>query len=392
MNMNNRQAAYVGGLGLMAIISTEFGIIGILPQLAEFYGIGIDTAGYLLSAFALIIALTGPWIVLYTSRFNKKKLMLAAITIFVLSNFLSALAPPFWLLIILRILPAFLHPLFISIAIATAIENAPQEMQHRLMSTVIGGISIAQVTVIPLSTFISGVYDWRAAYIIQGIISAMAAAAIYFLMPSTTSKYEKSIGHQAGILKRREFILSIVTNCLIIAAWFSTYGYFADYLSKIRGLNEREVSYMLFLFGVMGVVSNFAAGRLLGKNLVNTTIFFLSGAILLPLLFTYCDMSIFSTTCIVCFWGIMYGPCFLTALAYVVSAAPDAKEFANSIQLSTGNLGVTLGTVVSGWFIGQHSGAVAPWIGAAFGTIALGFITWRSLGEQKPAKEISRQN
>lgn len=385
MKTTSKRAAYVGCLGMISIISTEFGVIGILPQLAEFYGINIDTAGYLLSAFALIIALTGPFIVLYTSRFDRKKLMLLAILIFVVSNFLSALAPPYWVLILLRILPAFLHPVFISIAMATAIDSAAKEYQHRLMSIVIGGIAVAQVTIIPLSTYISGTFNWTASYIVQGTISLITAVAVYFLVPSTSLNVEKSIGLQMRILKRKSFILSIVTNCLIISAWFSTYGYFAEYLSKARGLNEREISYMLFLFGVMGVISNFLAGRLLSKNLTNTTILFLFGTILLPLLFTFSDKSIYTTTGIVCFWGIMYGPCFLTTLAYVVSAAPDAKEFANSIQISTGNLGVTLGTVVSGLFIGQYTATIAPWIGAAFGVTAMGFISWRSLIEKKSA-------
>jgi predicted MFS family arabinose efflux permease len=79
MTSVHKKAAYIGCLGLISIISTEFGVIGILPQLAAHYRIDIGTAGYLLSAFALVIALTGPFMVLYTSRFDRKKVMLLAI-------------------------------------------------------------------------------------------------------------------------------------------------------------------------------------------------------------------------------------------------------------------------------------------------------------------------
>lgn len=386
MKTINKKAAYIGCLGLIGIISTEFGIIGILPQLASYYEIGIGTAGYLLSAFALIIALTGPFTVLYASRFDRKKLMLLVIAIFVLSNFLSALAPPYWLLMILRVIPAFLHPVFVSMAITSTIEGAEEKVQHRLMSIVVGGIAIAQVTIIPFSTYLSAIYSWQASFVIQGFVSLAAFIGIFLLLPPMPIKERKTFGGQVAIVKRKKFIISIMTNCLIIAAWFSTYGYFADYLSKVKGLNGQEVSYMLLLFGVMGVVSNFVAGRLMGKNLVKTTVFFLFGTILLPLLFEYSNPSILSVTLIVGFWGIMYGPCFLTALAYVVSAAPDAKEFANSLQLSTGNLGVTIGTAVSGWFIVQQSVSITPWVGAVFGILALGLIAWRTHEEQKLTK------
>ncbi len=61
-----KKYAYIGCLGFIAVITTEFGVIGILPQIAEHYNISIDKAGYLLSAFALIIALTGPFMTLLT--------------------------------------------------------------------------------------------------------------------------------------------------------------------------------------------------------------------------------------------------------------------------------------------------------------------------------------
>lgn len=384
----NKKAAYIGCLGIIAILSTEFGIIGVLPQIADHYSIRIDDAGYLLSAFAMVIALTGPFIVLKTAHFDRRSLMLLAILLFVLSNFLSALAPPYWLLVVLRILPAFLQPVFVSIAISIAIEGATEKMQHRLMSIVIGGIAIAQVTVLPLSTYIAGIYGWQWSYVIHGIIGLITMVSIYAMLPAMPVKDKKVFKSQAGdVLKRKKFIISIIANFLIIAAWFSTYSYFAEYLSKVKSLDEKEISYMLLLFGVMGVVSNYVAGRLLGKSLVKTTVFFLLGTILLPFLFMDSDASLLSVTLIVGFWGIMYGPCFLTALSYVISAAPDAKEFANSLQLSTGNLGVALGAGVSGWFIGKQGSAIAPWIGAAFGVLALVFITWRSFEERKRNKD-----
>ncbi|WP_286777030.1 MULTISPECIES: MFS transporter [Sphingobacterium] len=98
-----KKYAYIGALGFLAVITTEFGIIGILPQLADHYHISIDKAGYLLSAFALIIAITGPFMTLLASGFDRKKVMLTAIAIFLVTAIVSSLSPPFWLLLIVRI-------------------------------------------------------------------------------------------------------------------------------------------------------------------------------------------------------------------------------------------------------------------------------------------------
>ncbi|MEN4760836.1 MFS transporter [Chryseobacterium sp. C39-AII1] len=379
MNLNlNKKIAYMGCLGVIGIISTEFGVIGILPQIADYYKINIATAGYLLSAFALTIALTGPFMVLYLSKFDKKKIMMYALGLFLISNFFSSFSPPFWLLIILRILPTFLHPAFFSMVIAAATKDASPQMQMRLTSIIIGGIALSQVTLIPFTTFIASIYSWQWSYVIQGLLILIALISIYKYLPSMPDQEVRSYKSQLGILTRPKFIAGTAVNLLLITAWFCSYSYFADYLSKEKGLSAQEISYMLLLFGVMGVISNFLAGRLLGKYMIWTTLFFLAGTFLLPFAFQYTDGSMLSIAVVVGFWGIMYGPCFLIGVGHMVSAASDAKEFANSLQTSFGNLGVSLGTATGGWFIGQYGISVTPWIGVGFGLLALIVIFWRA--------------
>ncbi|WP_316800167.1 MFS transporter [Pedobacter frigidisoli] len=379
MNLSvNKRVAYIGCAGVIGIIGTEFGVIGILPQIAEYYNITIGNAGYLLSLFALTIAFTGPFMVLYASRFDKKKIMLYALGLFLISNVGSALSPPFWLLMILRILPTILHPAFFSMAIAAASKDASPPVQMRLTSIIIGGIVLAQVTLIPFTTFIASIYDWQWSYVIQALVILVTLLIIYKGLPAMPNTEVKSFENQLRILGRTKFIAGTAVNLFLITAWFSSYSYFADYLSKDKGLNAQEISYMLLLFGVMGVISNFLAGRLLGKYMIGTTLFFLAGTFLVPFAFQYTTGSLLSIALVVGFWGVMYGPCFLIGVGYMVSAAQDAKEFANSLQTSFGNLGVSLGTSTGGWFISHYGISVTPWVGIGFGIIAVMMVIWRT--------------
>lgn len=379
MNLSiNKRIAYIGCLGVIGIISTEFGVIGILPQIADYYNINIGTAGYLLSLFALTIALTGPFMVLYVSKFDKKKIMMYALGLFLISNFFSIFSPPFWLLMILRILPTILHPAFFSMVIAAATKDISAQMQMRLTSIIIGGIALAQVTLIPFTTFIASIYTWQLSYVIQSLIISITLIIIYKFIPSMPNEEVKSFKNQLSILTRPKFIAGTAVNLFLITAWFCSYSYFANYLSKEKGLSAQQISYMLLLFGVMGVISNFLAGRLLGKYMIYTTLFFLAGTFLLPFAFQFTTGSIFSVAIVVGFWGIMYGPCFLIGVGHMVSAASDAKEFANSLQTSFGNLGVSMGTAVGGWFINQYGISITPWVGIGFGVLALIVILWRA--------------
>lgn len=366
-----KKIAYAGCLGALSIISTEFGIIGVLPQVASYYHIGIETAGWLLSVFALTIFLIGPFLVLLTSGIDRKKMMLWAISLFLLSNILSAFAPPFWLLVLLRILPAVLQPVFFSAAIGTIIRTTPKQEQHQLMGIVIGGIALAQVTVIPLSTYMASSYGWQISFVIQGLISLIALAGIFTFIPTMPVLEKLSYGSQLLILKKPRFIISIAFNVFLISAWFATYSYFADYLGKVKMMTGEQVSYLLLLFGIAGVIANWLAGRLLSKNVVFTTAFFLLGTIILPIILQFSGQNFYIQLMVIGFWGIMYGPAFLTAISYMIEAAPEAPEFANSLQSSFGNLGVFTGTFVGGWFIAYKGIQDLPWVGAGFGLLAL---------------------
>ena len=382
----NKRIAYIGCLGVVGIISTEFGIIGVLPQIAEYYKISIGTAGYLLSAFALLIALTGPFTVLFASKYDKKKIMLLAMGLFLMSNFFSIFSPPFWLLMILRVLPTLLHPAFFSMAIAAAIKGTSQKDQMQLTATIIGGIALAQVTLIPLSTFVASIYSWQSTYIIQGFVILVTMLIIIKYLPTLPNEKPTSFKNQLSILTQSRFISGILLNLFLITAWFCSYSYFADYLTKEKHMTEKQISLLLLLFGAMGVLSNYISGKLLGKNMFWTTLFFITGVVIVPLLFNYTNDSFLSVAIVTGVWGIMYGPCFLIGVGYMISAAPNAKEFANSLQTSFGNLAVSLGTAIGGFSISQYGISITPWVGIMFGILAVFVIVWRAFLDRRTQK------
>jgi predicted MFS family arabinose efflux permease len=169
----------------------------------------------------------------------------------------------------------------------------------------------------------------------------------------------------------------------MITAWFSTYSYFADYLNKAKGMDTSMVSYMLLLFGLIGVAANGVAGKMLNKNIAGTTAIFLSGTILVPVLLYFSDGNLFATILVIGLWGFLYSPSFLNASAYMISSAPDSLEFANSLATSFGNLGVTLGTTIGGWIIVTKGVAYIPWIGVVFGILAFLMMILKSRVEKR---------
>ncbi|MEI3791097.1 MULTISPECIES: MFS transporter [unclassified Chryseobacterium] len=382
-----KKYAYIGCLGFIAVITTEFGVIGILPQIAEHYQIGVDKAGWLLSTFALIIALTGPFMTLLMSGFDRRKVMLAAISIFLFTALVSSLSPPFWLLMLVRVLPAFLQPVYIATALSVAVSGADEKQANKLMGIVFIGVALAMVTTVPFATWLASVWIWESSFIIQSAVSMIALAVIYFLLPPMPVKEKKSYKSQFKILTQPTFLISTAMNFFMITAWFSTYSYFADYLNKAKGMDGPMISYMLFLFGIIGVFSNWIAGKMLSWNVSKTTALFLSGTVIMPFLLYFSGDSLLANIISIAIWGFLYSPSFQNASTYMISSVPGSLEFANSLATSFGNLGVTLGTTLGGWMIVTKGAAYNPWIGFVFGMLAFLMIIWRSILERRTEKK-----
>src|SRR5258708_13911238 len=98
---------YVLALGAFALITTELGVIGILPQVSEAFGITIDRAGWLLSGFALVIALLGPWMTLLFSKVNRKLSLWFVLFVFLIANIVSVFASNFGIFLLPPIIPPF---------------------------------------------------------------------------------------------------------------------------------------------------------------------------------------------------------------------------------------------------------------------------------------------
>lgn len=386
-----KKYAYIGCLGFLGVITTEFGIIGILPQVAAHYHISIDKAGILLSAFALVIALTGPFMTLLVSGFDRKKVMLTAILIFLFTGIVSFFSPPFWLLLLVRIFPAFLQPVYIATALSVAVSKADSNNKNELMSIVFSGVAIAMVTTVPLATYAASILSWEYSFLVQAIVSLIAVVAIYIGLPNMPVDEKKSFGSQVMILKQPLFMISALMNFFMIAAWFSTYSYFAEYLNKANGMDEAMISLMMFLFGLVGVVANRVSGKMLNRNVAGTTAFFLSGTLIIPILLYYYSADRSAIIAVIALWGFLYAPSFLNASTYMISSAPHALEFANSLATSFGNLGVTLGTTLGGWVIISSGVQYLPWLMLIFGTLSFVMLLLRAYLERRAASAITRE-
>ncbi|RQO71720.1 MFS transporter [Pedobacter sp. KBW06] len=376
-----KRTLYVLALGIFGIATTEFGIIGILPQLSSAFHVSIDKAGWLLSAFALIIALFGPFMMMLVSSFDRKKTLALVLAAFAVSNLISAFSPNFNVLLIARILPAFLHPVFWSIGLATAAKSVPAEQSPKAVGIVFAGFTIASVFGIPLSAFIADFLNWQASFILSALINVISFAGLLWLLPPIHRPEKNKATDQTKIFRKRILWINLILACLMISAMYSTYGYMAVYLTQITHMKGGEISLMLLLFGIAGVAGNWLAGKYLSKNIDTTTLVFIVLLAIVHLLLFFFGSHFIPMVLMVFFWGLVHTGGFLISNVNVTSSAPEAPEFVNSIFTSCGNLAVTIGSTVGGLTIAKAGIHQVPFTSIALLVLSLGILLMKNIGK-----------
>ncbi|OME02575.1 arabinose ABC transporter permease [Paenibacillus odorifer] len=357
-------------LGVFGIITTEMGIIGVLPQVTQKFNISTSQSGWLVSIFALVVAISGPFLTLLASGINRKIILLTAVLIFAISNIVYAYTTMFEVMLIFRIIPAIFHPVFFSVALVTAAQLVPPEKSTKAVTKVFAGITVGFAFGVPLTSYLADKISLEVAFLFGAVVSIIAFLGILAWLPSMPVKEKMSYGKQLGILRKPLLWLNIVAVIFIFAAMFSVYSYFAEYLGQVTHMNGSWISIMLMAFGIIMIFGNFLFGSLLHKGITKTVIMF-------PLLYAvtylfvyYLGSYFLPMVVIIIIWGAVHSGGLIVSQAWLTTEAKEAPEFGNSLFISFSNLGITIGTAIGGWFISHAGIHRLIWIGIMFSLLA----------------------
>ena len=371
---NHNVLILILAIGTFSILNTEVGIIGILPLIAEKFSVDITQAGLLVSLFALIIAGAGIIMPLLFSGFNRKKVMIAVLTIFSVCNLIAAFAPNFAVVLTARLIPAFFHPIYCSLAFVVAASLVDKKNVPQAISKVMMGVSAGIVIGIPVTSFIANTFSYQTAMLFFTLMNIIALVLTLIMIPSMPVKEKISYGSQLSVLKQSITWMSLFTVSAIGASLFAVYAYIAQYLQEISRISGENLSLALFLFGCASILGNFLAGKFLSRNAQKTaTLYPVLFCILYMLVFVLGEFSI-AMIPVIFFWGMLNGIGNNIQQFWIMSAIPKAPDCANGLFISFGNLGTTIGTFAGGVIladIGTHY--------IIFGGIFFLVLTWISI-------------
>ena len=328
--------------------TTEFVIMGLLPEVAASFGVSIPQAGHLVSGYALGVVVGAPLVAIATAGLPRKTALIALMATFLVGNLGCALAPSYGLLMLARIATAFAHGAFFGIGAIVARDLVVPERRTQAVALMFAGLTLANVLGVPLGTALGQALGWRATFWAVVGIGVAALAAIALWVPAGLPGTRGGLVREFRALARWPVLKPMLISTLSSVSFFTVFTYIAPFLTEVSGFSARGVTGVLFAAGIGLTVGNLVGGRLADRNLLATVAGgFLGIVAVLALLAGIAPFAGPSVAALVLWSGLAFA--LVSPLQiWVVEAARDAPNLASTLNQGAFNLGNTVGAWLGG--------------------------------------------
>lgn len=365
-------ALAIGGFGIGL---TEFVIMGLLPEVATDFGVTETVAGYLISGYALSVAVGAVGLTAALTRVDRKKALLGLMILFIAGNLVSAMAPTYELMMLGRIVAALCHGAFFGIGAVVAADLVARDRRAAAISIMFAGLTVANVLGVPFGTLLGQVAGWRSTFWAITGIGVLAFVGIALLVPARVGVPDDVAGPsgQAGPGLRGELAafrapqvwLSIAVTVLGYGGMFGAFTYIAFTLTEVSGFASTAVPWLLILFGAGLFVGNLVGGKAADKNLGATLLTLL---VLLTVVLAVFALTATSQVATMISLVLMGAVGFATVPGLqmrVMRHASAAPTLASGANIAAFNIGNAFGAWVGGLTLAAGLGYTSPlWAGA----------------------------
>jgi DHA1 family inner membrane transport protein len=370
---SSRRALLALALASFGIGTTEFVIMGLLPDVARDLSATIPQAGLLVTGYALGVAFGAPILAVATARLDRRRALLLLIAIFIVGNVLCALAPSYALLMGARIVTAFGHGAFFGLGAVVAAEVVPPQKKAQAIALMFTGLTLANVLGVPFGTALGQAAGWRATFWAVVGLGVVAAAALYAWLPRGITPAGGGLMQEARTLGRTQVLLAMLISVLASASLFSVFTYITPILERVSGDSPHQVTWVLLLLGLGLTIGNLVGGRLGDWRLMPSVIGVFTLLVLVLAGFTVTDHLPRLSVATLFVWGALAFALVSPLQMRVVNEASGAPNLASTLNQGAFNLGNAAGAFAGDLALthGLSYGNV-PWIGAGLAAAGLG--------------------
>ncbi|MFE6664958.1 MFS transporter [Streptomyces sp. NPDC057697] len=359
-------------IGAFGIGTTEFVIMGVLPQVAGDFGVTIPSAGWLVSGYALGVVFGAPLLTILGTKVSRKKMLMFLMTLFVIGNALSAFAPSFGVMLIGRIVASLAHGAFFGIGSVVAAGLVAPEKKASAISLMFMGLTVANIVGVPGGTYIGQAAGWRVTFVIVAALGVIGFLGVAKLVPETGRPESVTVRTEFAAFRNVQVWLAMAMTVLGYGGVFAAITYITPMMTEVAGYTEGAVTWLLVLFGIGMFLGNLLGGKFADRRLMPMLLTTLAALTVALLVFTATAHNKVLAAITLSLIGALGFATVPPLQKWVLDQASTAPTLASAANIGAFNLGNALAAWLGGVVIAAGLGYTSPnWVGAILSGTAL---------------------
>ncbi|QFZ21098.1 MFS transporter [Saccharothrix syringae] len=359
-------------IGAFGIGTTEFVIMGVLPEVAGEFGVSIPTAGWLVTGYALGVVAGAPLLTVLGTRVSRKKMLMSLMGLFIVGNALSAVAPAFAVMLLGRVVASLAHGAFFGVGSVVAADLVAPAKKASAISLMFTGLTVANVVGVPAGTMIGQSAGWRVTFAVVAALGVVGLLGVARLVPEAGRPEGVTVRAEFAAFRNAQVWLAMAMTVLGFGGVFAAVTYIAPMMTEVAGYSAGSVTWLLVLLGLGMVAGNLVGGRYADRALMPMLFTSLGALALVLLLFTFTAHDKVLAAVTLALIGALGFATVPPLQKWVLDQASAAPTLASAANIGAFNLGNALAAWLGGLVITAGLGYTAPnWVGALLAGSAL---------------------
>lgn len=344
-------------MGIFTIVTAEMMPVGLLGPMGSSFGLSAGRSGWLMTMPGLVAAAAAPVVTLTTARLDRRVMLCGLMVVLAGADFLAAVASVYWLELVSRVLVGLVIGGFWSIGAGLAGRLVDERSAVRATAVIFAAVPLGSVLGVPAGTYLGEVADWRASFVVLGLLTLAVLGGLYAFVPPLPPLQVTRPAVLRDALRQRETTVALVLTCLIVTAHFGTYTYVTTFLREF--VKPELLSGLLLVYGVAGLVGNLVAGSIAGRYLRATFLgcasLIAAATLLLPVL----GRGTAGALILLVMWGLGYGGVPVCSMSWFARAVPQGREAATVLFTSSFQAMLSAGALLGGLVVDAWSVSTA---------------------------------
>ncbi|MFI0447987.1 MFS transporter [Actinomadura sp. 6N118] len=361
-------------MGIFSIVTTEILPIGLLPPIADEFGISAGTAGLTMTIPGFVAAVAAPAVTVASGRIDRRTMLCVLMAVLAVADFLAASAQAYWMMLVSRVLVGLTIGGFWSIGAGLAGRLVPERSVARATAVIFAAVPLGSVLGVPAGTFVGHLAGWRTSFLAMGLLTLGVLAALVLVLPPLPVTQVTRLNVLWQVIRAPQARVGLAATVLIVTAHFSTYTYVTPFLEQVGGVDAGLVGAFLLAYGVAGIAGNFVAGAAIPRSLRST---FAGSACALAAATLLLPVAGAWSLGLLVVWGLAYGAVPVCSQTWFTRSAPQAQEAAMVVFTSSFQATLSFGALLGGVVVDATSTSTVMVLGGLLAVLAAATLAWK---------------